>query len=222
VSPRSQAASPVPDTSPEVGIEGGSEVELLIDATWAVAARTGSIEPGVREILQESGLSTKAFYRHFQSKDDLLLVALDQACNVLVEYLEYRMARVEDPMDKIEEWIDGCLRQAKNPSAARRILPWTLGFGRIATKFPQRLQHTQDAMKLVLEREIRTAVASGAAHSPDPAGDAQIIFAFTGNTVQRYLVNGTTPDAGVSKELADFARRALSVPRPDEGVVNAQ
>jgi AcrR family transcriptional regulator len=197
------------DGPPEAGAEGGPEVELLINATWVVAARTGSIEPGVREILQEAGLSTKAFYRHFRSKDELLLVALDQACNVLVEYLEYRMARVPDPMDKIGEWIDGCLRQAVNPSAARRILPWTLGFGRIASKFPERLQHTQDAMKTILEREIRAAVESGAGHSPDPAGDAQIIFAFTANTVQRNLVNGTTPDAGTSKQLAAFAQRAL-------------
>ena len=37
--------------------------------------------------------------------------------DVLVEYLEYRMARAADPLAKISEWIDGCLRQAVNPSA---------------------------------------------------------------------------------------------------------
>lgn len=195
--------------------EGGPEVELLINATWAVAARTGSIEPGVREILQEAGLSTKAFYRHFRSKDELLLVALDQACNVLVEYLEYRMARVSDPVDKIEEWIDGCLRQAVNPSAARRILPWTLGFGRIASMFPERLQHTQDAMKSILEREIRAAVASGEFQSPDPGGDAQIIFGYTANFVQRNLLNGTAPDADTTRQLAAFAHRALGAEPKD-------
>ena len=150
--------------------DDGPEVELLINATWAVAARTGSIEPGVREILQEAGLSTKAFYRHFRSKDELLLVALDRASNVLVEYLEYRMARAPDPLAKITEWIDGCLRQAVNPSAARRILPWTLGFGRIASLFPEQLERNKDAIRALLAREIRAAVDCGLGQSPDPAG----------------------------------------------------
>lgn len=202
------------DPSPEDRSSDGPEVELLINATWAVAARTGSIEPGVREILQEAGLSTKAFYRHFRSKDELLLMALDRASNVLVEYLEYRMARAPDPLSKISEWIDGCLRQAVNPSAARRILPWTLGFGRIASLFPEQLQRNQNAIMALLEREIRAAVECGSGHSPDPVGDAEIIFAFTAHTTHHCLLNGIAPDEETTRKLADFAQRALrSVPR---------
>jgi AcrR family transcriptional regulator len=210
VSAKSQAG-PVLTVEPSVDdrSDDGPEVELLINATWAVAARTGSIEPGVREILQEAGLSTKAFYRHFRSKDELLLVALDRASNVLVEYLEYRMARAPDPLAKVSEWIDGCLRQAVNPSAARRILPWTLGFGRIASLFPEQLQRNQDAIKALLEREIRAAVDSGTGHSPDPAGDAEIIFAFTAHTTHHCLLKGIAPDEETTRQLAAFAQRAL-------------
>jgi AcrR family transcriptional regulator len=200
------------DTPADGRADEGPEVELLINATWAVAARTGSIEPGVREILQEAGLSTKAFYRHFRSKDELLLVALDRASKVLVEYLEYRMSRAPDPLAKIGEWIDGCLHQAVNPSAARRILPWTLGFGRIAAIFPEQLERNQDAIIALLEREIRAAVESGVGQSPDPADDAQIIFGYTAHTVQHHLINGTAPDAGTTLRLAAFAHRALAAP----------
>ncbi len=190
-------------------------MELLINATWAVAARTGSIEPGVREILQEAGLSTKAFYRHFRSKDELLLVALDRASNVLVEYLEHRMASAPDPLAKIREWIGGCLRQAVNPSAARRILPWTLGFGRIAAMFPEQLDRNRDAITALLEREIRAAIESGQGQSPDPAGDAQIIFAFTAHTVHHHLLNATAPDGDTTRRLTAFAVRALGA-RPED------
>jgi AcrR family transcriptional regulator len=202
------------DPSADDRSEDGPEVELLINATWAVAARTGSIEPGVREILQEAGLSTKAFYRHFRSKDELLLVALDRASNVLVEYLEYRMARAPDPLMKISEWIDGCLRQAVNPSAARRILPWTLGFGRIASLFPEQLERNQNAIMALLEREIRAAVECGLGQSPDPVGDAETIFAFTAHTTHHCLLSGIAPDEETTRKLADFAQRALrSVPQ---------
>jgi AcrR family transcriptional regulator len=84
--------SPVP--SPEFddlddGIRGDAtaEEELLIAATWTVAARIGSFEPSVRDILQEAGISTKAFYRHFRSKDELLLVALEAGSVTLAEYI---------------------------------------------------------------------------------------------------------------------------------------
>ena len=114
-------------------------------------------------------------------------MALDRASNVLVEYLEYRMARVPDPLAKIGEWIDASLRQAANPSAARRILPWTLGFGRIAAMFPEQLERNQDAIRALLEREIRAAVACGMGHSPDPVSDAEIIDAYnnTGTVVKK-------------------------------------
>ena len=210
MSAKSPAAPVLSQEPPAVDrSDDGPEVELLINATWAVAARTGSIEPGVREILQEAGLSTKAFYRHFRSKDELLLVALDRASNVLVEYLEYRMARAADPLAKISEWIDGCLRQAVNPSAARRILPWTLGFGRIASLFPEQLERNKDAIRALLAREIRAAVDCGLGQSPDPAGDAEIIFAFTAHTTHHCLLNGIAPDEETTRQLATFAHRAL-------------
>ena len=81
-----------------------------------------------------------------------------------------------------------------NPSAARRILPWTLGFGRIASLFPEQLQRNQNAIMALLEREIRAAVECGSGHSPDPVGDAEIIFAFTAHTTHHCLLNGIAPD----------------------------
>lgn len=202
--------APVGDLQPTVS----PTVETLINATWAVAARTGNIEPGVREILHESGLSTQALYRNFQSKDELLLVALQRASNVLVEYLTYRVASTPDPLAKIGEWIDGSLHQAVNPSAARRILPWTLGLGRIATRFPEQLERNRDAIIAPLSGAIREAVALGRGHSPDPDGDARLVFAFTGHAVRHHLIRGVAPDAGTTKRLTAFAHRALGA-RPE-------
>jgi len=53
-------------------------MELLMQAAWRTTAWARSMESSVLEILEEAGLSTKAFYRLFRSKDDLLLVALEQ------------------------------------------------------------------------------------------------------------------------------------------------
>ena len=192
------------------------EVEQLIDATWAVAARTGSIEPSVREILQQAGLSTKAFYRHFRSKDDLLLVAMDRGTRLLVDYLEHRVARHEDPSARITAWIDGFVRQAINPVAARRTLPWSLGVGRLGALFPEAFEQSQQRITAPLEREIRAVVGSGRGSSPDPTRDARIIFAYSLETIRYHLILDTVPDSATVSHLGDFAHRALGLSRPPQ------
>ncbi|HEX4245223.1 MAG TPA: TetR/AcrR family transcriptional regulator [Acidimicrobiales bacterium] len=184
-------------------------MDLLISATLAVAARRGTIEPSVREILEQAGLSTKAFYRHFRSKDELLLVTLEEGCRVLAEYLEHRMSTFSEPLDKVGAWIDGFVRQAVNPSAARRTLPWTLGAGRLATVFPEQFDKNQARIMVPLHREIANAVKDGSGHSPDPTRDARLIYGYTMDTVRYSLINDTVPSTRTLRHLINFAHRAL-------------
>lgn len=188
--------------------EAAKEVHALVVATWAVAARVGSIEPSVRDILEQAGLSTKAFYRHFRSKDELLRTAYDQGTQLLVDYLEHRMSGYEDPFDRIGEWIEGFIRQA-TPPAARRTLPWSLAMGRLAIRFPDDFDRNQAAIVTLLAREIRRAVTDGIGHSPDPERDAWLIFGYTVDTVRRHLIHDTAPDQTIVEALVDFACRAL-------------
>ncbi len=189
--------------------EAPAEVELLIAATWTVAARTGSFEPSVREILQEAGISTKAFYRHFPSKDELLLVALEAGSLELVAYIESRMARFEQPLDRIGGWIEGFLQHVALREAAPRYIPSTLGVGRLATLHPDHFDRCQALLIAPLVREITDAVARGAAHSPSPAKDARIIYGYTMDAIRRHLVHRIEPAGSTIRELVDFTYRAL-------------
>ena len=192
-------------------VDVGDEVNLLITATWTVAAKTGSFEPSVREILQEAGVSTKAFYRHFRSKDDLLLVALETASLQLADYVESKMAVVDAPEPRIRVWIEGFVRQAIVPSAARRTLPWTLGMGQLAHTYPDQFDHSKAVVIAPLEREITRAVAQGTAASPNPARDARIIFGYTMDAIRRHLIRGTEPDQSDIEQLVNFTYRALGI-----------
>ena len=71
-----------------------AEVRELIEATYRVIADTGDFAPPVRAILAEAGLSNPAFYRHFKSKDELLLVMLDEGRRQLAAYLSHRTGAV--------------------------------------------------------------------------------------------------------------------------------
>ncbi len=195
-------------------VGGSDEVQRLIRSTWKVAATVGTIEPSVRQILDEAGLSTNAFYRHFRSKDDLLLVAYAEGMRGLVEHLERRMAALDDPFERIRTWIEVFVRQA-SPPTARRALPWSVGMGRIAVDFPDDYERYQALAVSPLAREIDAAVQAGAAHSPDPLRDAWLVYGYTLDTVRRHLLHGTPPDDAVVDELVSFASRALGRPPVD-------
>jgi AcrR family transcriptional regulator len=205
--------SPEPGITPTRAnlVDVTDEVSLLITATWTVAARTGSFEPSVREILHEAGVSTKAFYRHFRSKDDLLLVALETASSQLAEYIESKMASVAEPVPRIRVWIEGFVRQAIVPSAARRTLPWALGVGQLAHMYPEQFDHSKALVIAPLEREITRAAGQGTAASPNPPKDARIIFGYTMDAIRHHLIRRTEPDVSDIHQLVDFTYRALGI-----------
>ncbi len=203
------------DRASDLEVEVPGEVNLLITATWTVAARTGTFEPSVREILQEAGVSTKAFYRHFRSKDDLLLVALETASWQLADYIESKMAPLDTPVPRIRAWLEGFVRQAIVPSAARRTLPWALGVGQLAHLYPDQFDHSKALVIAPLEREITEAVTRGTAVSPNPARDARIIFGYTMDFIRHHLIRRTEPDRSDTEQLVDFTYRALGITAPD-------
>lgn len=188
--------------------ESPDEARRLIVATWTVATKVGTIEPSVRQILDEAGLSTNAFYRHFRSKDDLLLVAYAEGTRILVSHLERRMAAFDDPFERIRAWIEGFVRQA-SPPTARRALPWSVGMGRIAADFPDAYERNQSAAVAPLAREIDAVVRNGTGRSPDPRRDAWLVYGYTLNTVRQHLLHGTVPDPDSVDHLVTFAFRAL-------------
>ncbi len=195
--------------------EVAGEVNLLITATWTVAARTGSFEPSVREILHEASVSTKAFYRNFRSKDDLLLVALETASLQVADYIESKMAPIDAPVPRIRAWLEGFLREAIVPSSARRTLPWALGVGQLAHLYPDQFDHSKALVIAPLEREITEAVAQGSAMSPNPARDARIIFGYTMDAIRQHLIRRTEPDRNDLEQLVDFTYRALGIKTTD-------
>lgn len=120
-----------------------AEVRTLIDAAFAVMARTGQIDPPVREIVREAGLSNQAFYRHFASKDALLMAVLTDGQRQLVDYLRHRVAGTSEPRDQVRRWIDGVMAQARDADAATATRPFALNAPRLAARFPSELSTTK-------------------------------------------------------------------------------
>lgn len=186
------------------------EVQAVVDATYRLIARTGSFDPKLREILRETGLSTQAFYKHFRSKDELMLVLLDDGRRQLVGYLEHRMDKVSDPADKLRAWIEGVLAQASHPDVAARTRPFLAHQDRLAEQFPEEQQQSVD----LLVGLVATVIESmpGPRSKQSVRRDAQAVYELVMGTLHRHVAHGSRPAPAEVDHLVRFCLQALGAP----------
>ena len=132
-----------------------AEVRRLIDAAFAVMRSTGDIDPQVRDIVKTAGLSNQAFYRHFPSKDALMLAVLADGQRQLVDYLTARVASSADPETQVRRWIEGVLAQARNEAAAEATRPFAINSARLADRYPADLAASRAELLSTLTPSVR-------------------------------------------------------------------
>ncbi len=94
------------DVQPETA--EGDDRNCIIDAAYTCLSEPHSGAISVAAILQRAGVSTRAFYRHFESKDELFLAMLRQETDLLAERLDRICAEVPGgPVDQVRAWISG-------------------------------------------------------------------------------------------------------------------
>jgi AcrR family transcriptional regulator len=185
------------------------EIQALVDATFDVIAATGSLDPPIRPILDGAQLSRQVFYRHFSSKDELLLVVLDESRQIVGAYLRKRMSRVEGASAKLRAYIDGALRQAQDPEARRRTRPFAVTGRRLEARFPDQYASSQAVLTTPLAEVIRDGIRDGVFESRQPETDAQIIYDAVFLCQNRHLLLQTTPTRKTVDDIHGFVMRAL-------------
>lgn len=184
-----------------------ADVSRLVEATYAVISRTGRLDPTVRDILREAGLSTQAFYRHFSSKDELLVVLLEDGRRQLTQYLAHRMSRASTPADKIRAWVEGVLAQAVDPEAAVRTRPFVIHVERLAEAFPEQQQASVAALIAPLRDAIRQACG------PADADDCAVnVYRLVFGALADFIRQRAAPSADQIGSIVGFSLRGVGLP----------
>jgi AcrR family transcriptional regulator len=169
------------------------EVRALLDAALAVMQRSGAIDPPVRDIVRVAGLSNQAFYRHFASKDALLVALLDDGQRRLVGTLERRMARAEPGPTQVRAWIEGVLAQCRDARAAAATRPFVVHAARLAELHGDETAASTERLVTLL----RTAL--------DDPRDAQTVHDLAMATMHRHLLARTAPSREEVDHVVEFA-----------------
>ena len=200
------------------------ENEILSISAWAAEQETAARErrhlmqaaldvmrahpdrsPRVSDIVARAGLSNNAFYRHFRSKDDLVLAILDDGRRTLLGYLEHLMATEHTGEGKVRRWIEGMMTQAVDPDAAAATRAVHVNATRADGGVGEKGRRAEDDLRALLS----TALVHTA--SVDPQRDAHVIFHAVVGTMTDYLVRQQKPSARDVKHLAAFCVAGIGV-----------
>jgi AcrR family transcriptional regulator len=118
--PKSDVAARIAaQTLAKKGPDYTDEVRNILDAAFAVIGRQGTrSRVRVADIVSAAGVSNDTFYRHFSSKDALIVALLEDGTERLASYISHQMQKKETPEDKVRSWVEAMLSQTSGRTAA--------------------------------------------------------------------------------------------------------
>jgi AcrR family transcriptional regulator len=190
-----------------------SEEQAILRAAFRVIGSSPSGATSVVDILREAGLSTRAFYRHFASKDDLILAMYRQAQERVTAELSEATATAASPREALAQWVDHLLGVAYDPKRAAQSLVLSSPEARSAKGFRDTQQEGLLGMRAILVEILRAGQRSGEFPHTDPVEDARAIQSVVSGLVEARLMGipGPTRVAARDHTVALFLR-ALGAP----------
>jgi AcrR family transcriptional regulator len=152
-------------------------VTLILDAALTVMRRNGYAAASVAEVLDAAGLSTRAFYRHFDSKDALLRAMYRRDADAVAAELRDATEAAPGPVEALDAWLDGFLALFFDTRRVERAAVMTSEGTRRAAGYHEEEARAEAALVAPLVDVLRRGHASGKLRSPTPARDAYAIYA---------------------------------------------
>lgn len=161
-------------------------------------------------ILGSARLSSRAFYRHFVSKDDLFLALLQQACGALVANVNrVADAAVGSPSEQLAGWIGEMFDSILDPDQLRQLAVIDSDEVRAAKGYRDMRERLHVERERSLAEILRRGVADGSFPLADPESDAVAINAVVSRVVAQQNIDDVQTLKQAQARVLDFARRAV-------------
>jgi AcrR family transcriptional regulator len=192
--------------------EDADELRILLDAALVVMERNGDNEAAVADILREADLSTRSFYRHFESKDQLLCALFRREAEAAAARLNTRVEAASTPREALDAWIDELLSFDQHRVKAVRVSVFGSPGAMKAEGYAEEMRHASALFTAPLETLLRRGAADGSLPLADPAADApliqSVVWAAAGLDTAR---NKAPSRAEATRAVRSFCARALGV-----------
>ncbi|MGU3497495.1 TetR/AcrR family transcriptional regulator [Mycobacterium sp. C31M] len=201
---------------------GAAERDSIVEATFACLAEPHDAPVPVSAILTRAGVSSRAFYRHYQSKDDLFLAMLHEVTERLAAKLDdIAGTHTPDPTGRLRAWLDQMFTLASDTSLHRYLEVVDCDEMRSAKGYREARELSRSRRESSLVDILVAGRADGSFPLADPESDAIAIAAL----VSRELTSARIFDPAqipVSRARVEgFTLRALGVTGKASGGVTA-
>ncbi len=204
---RDVAARIAADTLAKRGPDYTNEVRRILDAALAIMSKHGTTARArVADIVAAAGVSNDTFYRHFSSKDALVIALLEDGTERLASYIAHQMGKEAAPERKVRRWVEGVLSQTREEAASTTLaVLWngsSIGTGVTAGR------HNASIPLAALLLEPFAALGS-----TNPEMDASLVAHGTLGKMADYLWARQRPTKGEVEHITEFCIRAATTHR---------
>ncbi len=195
--------------------DSSGERNRLIAAARQVMERNGWWGFKVENVLKQSGLSTRSFYRHFEKKSDLLMAVLDEELAELAVRLRRATAGAPTHTGKVRAYLTTTIDFAYSPDFADRSSLLASLWRELIDEYPEAIEHCTEKLIAPLSEIMVAGHDAGALESEDPLGDSRAVFYMLWSiTADQAALGSRSTRAEVEDMALGFVTRAIGI-RPN-------
>jgi AcrR family transcriptional regulator len=186
----------------------------IIDAAYGCLYESHTGPVPVAAILQRAGVSTRAFYRHFESKDELFLAMLRRESDALAGRLDRILDEAPGaPVDQLKAWIEEMFGLVYDPQLRMHLTVIDSDEVRAAKGY----RETREQAHADRERSLIGVLQRGRDDGSFPLADPQRDAAAISAVISRVMSEQSPGDEERLQQSLDwllgFALRALGASR---------
>lgn len=193
------------------GVERGDEAATLIAAAQALLRESGLSGVTIAAVLERTELGTRAFYRHFSSKDHLLVEVFADATLTEVDRLALLIARTSTPQGGVTAWIDGRLDLGFDTDVESDLRFLSQQAQVLYAAAPETMSELYQVMMLPLVEQIQAGIGDGVFVGVEPWLAAQSVASVVWSRVEQEWLSPSEDATEVRAETLAFCLRGLGV-----------
>jgi AcrR family transcriptional regulator len=192
-------------------LEPDPQIHAVILSAAAEVVRTEGVQAlSIAQLLNRTQLSTRAFYRHFDSKDRLVAAVFLEMARAEVLRLQDRMSKSE-PVRAVAAWIDGRLDLAFNQQIRSDLRQMSLEAQNQMFAAPELVAPAYREVLRPLVEQLTRGRDLGLFGEIDPEGEALSIQGVVWASVERHWATAERKPSEIRERVLRFCLQGLGV-----------
>jgi len=193
-------------------LEPDPEIRVaIVSAASDIVREEGVDALSIAQVLTRAQLSTRAFYRHFDSKDQLVAALFLAMARVEMLRLRQIMAAAPDPVRAVAAWIDGRLDLAFNDDIRSDLRKMSLEAQSQMLTAPELVGPAYDEILRPLVEQLSRGGDLGLFADIDPENEALSIQGVVWSNIERQWADVGCNVGDLRERVQRFCLRGLGV-----------